>query len=286
MHGLKWYDYGARWYDPLLASWNRPDPSHKDYYPWSPYAYCGDNPIMFVDPDGKKILFVNGYWNSYFGWLIGSSYSGKAYWGNNFTSVAQIYFNDYSTITDNNFIDGSSKWGGDMSGADRWKAGYQYAINNIESLTNGMKGDETFNMVTHSEGSAYGAGLAKGLIDMGYTVSEIVHLSADEGDEFITPKEPFTLQLAYDKDWVTGNKIIKNTDKFGLIDSSTLSWTQVHGFTKSSSIFKAVQDLKTALIYNNIGLYKGVFTSWWDVIPGSIHNDTFFTNINGFKLGQ
>ena len=53
MHGLKWYDYGARWYDPLLVSWNRPDPSHKDYYPWSPYAYCGDNPVNVVDPDGR-----------------------------------------------------------------------------------------------------------------------------------------------------------------------------------------------------------------------------------------
>ena len=40
MHGLKWYDYGGRWYDPLLVNWNRPDPSHKDYYPWSPYVYC------------------------------------------------------------------------------------------------------------------------------------------------------------------------------------------------------------------------------------------------------
>ena len=54
MHGLKWYDYGARWYDPLLVNWNRPDPSHKDYYPWSPYVYCGDNPMNAVDPDGRE----------------------------------------------------------------------------------------------------------------------------------------------------------------------------------------------------------------------------------------
>ncbi len=63
MHGLKWYDYGARWYDPLLVNWNRPDPSHKDYYPWSPYVYCGDNPIMFVDPDGRKIVIVYKAYN-------------------------------------------------------------------------------------------------------------------------------------------------------------------------------------------------------------------------------
>ena len=57
MHGLKWYDYGARWYDPLLVNWNRPDPSHKDYYPWSPYAYCMGNPIRYIDLYG---LFPTG----------------------------------------------------------------------------------------------------------------------------------------------------------------------------------------------------------------------------------
>ena len=57
MHGLKWYDYGARWYDPLLVNWNRPDPSHKDYYPWSPYVYCGDNPVNAVDPDGRTPIY-------------------------------------------------------------------------------------------------------------------------------------------------------------------------------------------------------------------------------------
>lgn len=38
-------------------------------------------------------------------------------------------------------------------------------------------------MVTHSEGTAYGAEVASYLIDQGYTVETVTHLSADEGDE-------------------------------------------------------------------------------------------------------
>lgn len=48
------YDYfGARYYWPPLGHWLSVDPlAHK--YPWlSPYAYCGWNPIKYVDPNGK-----------------------------------------------------------------------------------------------------------------------------------------------------------------------------------------------------------------------------------------
>lgn len=55
MHGLNTYDYGARQYDPILARWDRVDPLCEKYYNTSPYAYCMDNPVKFVDPDGKKI---------------------------------------------------------------------------------------------------------------------------------------------------------------------------------------------------------------------------------------
>ena len=58
MHGLDTYDYGARQYDPVTARWDRVDPLCEKYYNISPYAYCGGNPVMHIDPDGRKILPV------------------------------------------------------------------------------------------------------------------------------------------------------------------------------------------------------------------------------------
>ena len=54
MHGLNTYDYGARQHDPILARWDRMDPLCEKYYSVSPYAYCNNNPVMLVDPDGRE----------------------------------------------------------------------------------------------------------------------------------------------------------------------------------------------------------------------------------------
>ena len=51
--GLDLYDYGARLYDPTAAFWTSPDPLCEKYYNISPYAFCNNNPVTFIDPDGR-----------------------------------------------------------------------------------------------------------------------------------------------------------------------------------------------------------------------------------------
>ena len=60
MHGRNAYDYGARFYDPLLPTWDRIDPMCEKYYHVSPYAYwyayCLNNPVNAIDQEGQKVI--------------------------------------------------------------------------------------------------------------------------------------------------------------------------------------------------------------------------------------
>jgi len=52
VHGLNLYDYAARHYDGAVPHFTTVDPAAEMYYSWSPYVYCLNNPLLFVDENG------------------------------------------------------------------------------------------------------------------------------------------------------------------------------------------------------------------------------------------
>jgi RHS repeat-associated protein len=56
---LGWLDFSARMYAncemPIFIT---QDPLAEKYYSISPYAYCANNPIRYIDPDGREIRFT------------------------------------------------------------------------------------------------------------------------------------------------------------------------------------------------------------------------------------
>ena len=90
--GLDWYDYGARWYNGI--SWMTPDPLAEKYYDVSPYVYCANNPMRYIDPTG---MFIGDFIDEY----------GK-YLGNDGINDSKVYV---IKTTKNNFDSGVSSAG-------------------------------------------------------------------------------------------------------------------------------------------------------------------------------
>ena len=53
-------DFGARMYDDEICRWTTVDPLAEKYYSMTPYNYCANNPVMFVDPEGRAVNFIVG----------------------------------------------------------------------------------------------------------------------------------------------------------------------------------------------------------------------------------
>ncbi|MBL0293970.1 MAG: RHS repeat-associated core domain-containing protein [Saprospiraceae bacterium] len=56
--GLQYF--GARYYDSRISIWYGVDPKAEKYPSLSPYCFVANNPIRYIDPDGREIVDPQG----------------------------------------------------------------------------------------------------------------------------------------------------------------------------------------------------------------------------------
>ncbi len=193
------YYYGARYYNPRSSVWLSVDPLAEKYPNISPYVYCLDNPVKYVDPDGRWVasVFLQGNIGGGLGYgLYAVQQSGIAYdkYGTShfqMTGTAHITNQDLRGNPNNQNI----VWGADAgisAGASiDWKSN-----SFVESLTGpnqasiptgkpsfkvaagvGVSGNE--NSFSLSAGLQYGATINS----MGMKVDESVSLTKSEASK-------------------------------------------------------------------------------------------------------
>jgi RHS repeat-associated protein len=214
-------NFGARMYDPRIGKWLSVDPLAAAYPYASPYNFALNTPIQAVDPDGKVVVFVNGYQGGkamardlFDNGLIRGikraftqeklTKSDNGYWG----SMDNKFMN---RIGDNNAVYANASSHALSTASYRYNRGKKAGETMLKMINDGdikLETDENGNVtesikiVSHSQGSSYAAGMSKILTDAGYNVEVEYNLAPKQPGDIPETDASRRVQYGSDKDMI------------------------------------------------------------------------------------
>ena len=253
----KMYDYGARFYDPVIGRWSVVDPKSQLVEMSSPYVYALNSPSSFVDKDGELPIYIGGKTGN------DSERNSKTYWDAQLlaTIAGSGIPNPGRTSM---FVDGNrflysfagkkevqySKFTTGQTAEGRIKAGYEVGKSDFKMILSQLERDpktgkitEKIQIYTHSRGAAFGVGYTEALLEMikqnadefADAVNEIdyvLNMAPHQSDDFSAPIGVKSFSIDHDWDMASGDDMGNNIG----FKTNTDSWSP--GLSHKNKTFK------------------------------------------------
>ena len=188
---LGWYDFGARFYDPVLGRWFNVDPVARFA---NPYLYCVNNPVMSIDPDGRNpvviivaLLVAGGTINVVANWdNIENFWQGLGFFATGAGSAALAIWGGPAGLIGGGFLNGSGNAAlSGADGADVLKQGIisagvagasapvGYAFSKASNWTfNGLKNGSLLKQIAVQTTTGYATGVSMAYLVQGISTGE------------------------------------------------------------------------------------------------------------------